>query len=463
MNKPKCVISLAVCILAVVLVAGASAQDTNYWTQQYGTQGELLLGTVVGSILDLSAVYYNPGALSLQDNPSFLLGAKAFEYQSLTYHDDQANSTPLQSKNFGAAPTLFAGILPPKWLEGQIGYSALTRQNFDLRINTVLSGTSIVGDPDSLKVVGGEVSVEQDISSIWGGLTWSRAFGKMGAGVSSYVAYFGQRTRYQSLLQALRVSGSGASSTVINSLDYWNVRLVFKFGLAWDYSPLTFGFAVTAPGIGLFGQGSSLVDVFVNGVDIDEDGTPDTELVANYVNDVPADYKSPGSISAGASYRFNNTTIHASAEWFDAVDEYEVMETQFFTSPTTGETYAHKATNELESVFNWGFGVEQHIRDWLKAYGSFITDYSAYVDGTDTNVSVSNWDLYHITGGTAFTFYGTDFTLGLGYSFGSEKFGGLEGYSTSGAAKDLPVENLDGTIKYRRWKFILGFAFGSSS
>ena len=52
------------------------AQDANYWTNQYGTRSTLLGGAVVGSVLDLSGTYYNPGGLGLIDKPSTLEAAK---------------------------------------------------------------------------------------------------------------------------------------------------------------------------------------------------------------------------------------------------------------------------------------------------------------------------------------------------------------------------------------------------
>ena len=49
--------------------AEAAAQDAHYWTNQYGTTGNLLGGAVVGSVVDLSAVFYNPGAVGLIQDP----------------------------------------------------------------------------------------------------------------------------------------------------------------------------------------------------------------------------------------------------------------------------------------------------------------------------------------------------------------------------------------------------------
>jgi hypothetical protein len=416
---------------------------------------------VVGSITDLSAVYYNPGTLALQKDPTFLLGAKAFQYQSVVLKNAQGESTPLQSSRFGPAPSMFAVMLPPTLMNGALGFSVFTRSEFKARIEAFGSTVLFDQPPDSLAAVGGEFYVDQDLIDAWGGPTWARSWGKMGVGLSGFVAYHGQRSRNQALLQGLKTPDEGASATFIDMVDYWNVRLVFKMGFAWDYDPLTFGFALTSPGVGLFGDGSSLVDVFINGIDLDGDGEADTELIANGVKDASAQYKSPGSISFGFSYRYKMTTIHGSAEYFEGVNRYEVMNTVAFESPTTGKTYLHEMTMESNDVFNWGLGLERHIKPWLKAYGSFITDRSTAVENVTSTLAVSSWDLYHVMGGTAFTFWGNDITLGVGYSWGSDKSPQPVEIPTSSGTVQSPLHSFDGTIQYRQLKFIVGFSFGT--
>lgn len=53
---------------------------------------------MVGSIIDLSSIYYNPGTLALQRNPAVILGTKAFELQTITFAVETcrlANPIPL--------------------------------------------------------------------------------------------------------------------------------------------------------------------------------------------------------------------------------------------------------------------------------------------------------------------------------------------------------------------------------
>ncbi|MGD8412871.1 MAG: hypothetical protein PVF33_01490, partial [Candidatus Latescibacterota bacterium] len=54
-----------VCLVALATLVGRPtyAQDTHYWNTQYGPRSMLLSGAVIGNIADMSATYYNPGAL----------------------------------------------------------------------------------------------------------------------------------------------------------------------------------------------------------------------------------------------------------------------------------------------------------------------------------------------------------------------------------------------------------------
>ena len=57
---------LALLVAALLpLAPRAQAQDSHYWSIQYGPVGQLVGGQVIGGVNDLSATYYNPGALGL--------------------------------------------------------------------------------------------------------------------------------------------------------------------------------------------------------------------------------------------------------------------------------------------------------------------------------------------------------------------------------------------------------------
>ncbi len=120
----------------------STAQDTHYWTHQYGTRSTLLGGAVIGSVIDLSATYYNPGALALIQDPELFLGAKIFDFTTVTVDNSLEEDTKLNSEDLKRAPSFFGGLLPFGFLgEHRLGYSFFTRQQFSVRVEGARAGT----------------------------------------------------------------------------------------------------------------------------------------------------------------------------------------------------------------------------------------------------------------------------------------------------------------------------------
>ena len=134
------------------LAANVAAQDTNYWALQYGPVGQLLGGQVIGSERSLTATYYNPGGLALEDGTTFLLSTESFLVESFsTRPSTDVEIFDTSSTRLGAAPTLVAGALPRSWLgeDTRLAWSFLTRQDLNARL-----GERLV-DPFELGPAGG--------------------------------------------------------------------------------------------------------------------------------------------------------------------------------------------------------------------------------------------------------------------------------------------------------------------
>ena len=93
---------------AALWAPAASAQDTHYWTEQYGNRARLLGGAVIGSSSDLSSVYYNPGRLALVNDPELLLAGNVFEYSIIRLTEEERDND-IKSSRFSLTPSLFAG------------------------------------------------------------------------------------------------------------------------------------------------------------------------------------------------------------------------------------------------------------------------------------------------------------------------------------------------------------------
>lgn len=454
---------LALCILGAAMLAAhwspSRAQVNNYWTQQYGTRSNLLGGAVIGSVSDMSAVYYNPGAIALFKDPSILLSAQVYDYAAIKLEGGADEGKPLKTSSIRPAADLLAGTLTFGWLgDHKLAYSLLTREQSDIDIEG--RKNSIAAATGALAASGGELIFSNNLKDLWAGLTWSHLLGKnVGIGLSSYLAIRDQKRRTQVLAEALRPQGEVASSILINQFEYENYRALWKAGLGCNFSPLSFGLTITTPSVGLFGSGSALYNAAVSGLDLDGDGNPENFLAGNYQEEVESQYHTSWAVGAGAAYRLGKTRIHLSAEWFDAVDQFTVLATKDFVAQSTGDTLSNPLTHELQEVLNYGIGIDFAMREHFTLYGSFATDFSGAVPGTETNLAITKLDVYNVAAGAAFTVARWELTLGGAYAFGSDEFGRALNFAQSDEDNPVAESLRNANLSYRRIKLMFGFSY----
>jgi hypothetical protein len=454
------VIAFVVFALSVTVVADPSrAQDTQYWSLQYGNRADLLGGIVVGSSVDIGASFYNPGALAIIPELSLVLTARAFELENVDLSSGTAPDTNISSLNFSPAPSLFAGSFTFEALGSRkLVYSFLTRQDFDFRLQAVRSGpVDPASNPEGITDVGGELIFDQSLGEFWAGLSWSRLVGEgNGFGFSVYGVYRSQRTRSQILTQGTSDS-TQSSTTLIDEISYWHTRLLAKLGYATTIERFKVGVAVTLPSIGLFGSGKIFVNQFSQGLDRDGDSQPDPFLTTDYQDGISPTYKSPFSIALGTSFNMDKTSYHFSCEWFNGVHVYDVLKADPFQSQTTGTVIDPSAQHAQQSIFNFGFGVEHRFSKDFSISGSIVADKTYY--DVQSDISVSTWNLWQINTGTTFDVRGTDFTIGLGLSLGAESDIPAGLFQEFGVDSFLASTIASGTVQYTRLRFVVGFSF----
>ena len=215
------------------------------------------------------------------------------------------------------------------------------------------------------------------------------------------------------------------------------------------------GLTITTPSINLFGSGDAFLNDILNNVESEDSQLPENFMTANYQEDLKSTYKSPWSIGFGGAYTIDKTTIHLSAEWFSALNEYSVLSTEEFQSQTTGATLTNDLTHETRSIVNYGIGAEFSFIESFSGFGGIVTDFSTIKSGSEQNLMVSNYDIYHITGGGIVKFGRSKITLGFEYSFGSTT--GLELNTQN--YRDTIFNDLADEIEisYNRYKIIFAF------
>jgi len=453
--------------LLILICQQSSAQDTHYWTYPYGTRAVLLGGTVIGSVLDISGIYYNPGGLSLLEDPETLLASKVYHWPHYSFGNIRNVDREIQSSKFDSAPGIVAGLIKFPWLKDhRIGYSVLTRQKVDIRLagTVITSGDAIPDYPGEESIVGSFHLIE-DLSEPWWGLTWAYKFNDtVGVGISNYFTFRSHRASYQGSGQVLTPEGDLATILDTISYDYQNYRLLWKMGLALDFDSFHLGLTLTTPSIELYGRGSAGLNRTITGWDIDDDNVKDNVLIADYQDGLDSAFPTPIALGVGtkitlSSKEIGTLNLYASAEWYAGIDRFDVVKTEEFVGQSDGETYRNEITHELDDVLNFGLGIEHIFNKNITLYGSIRTDFSARKQGSDTTLSVSDWDIYHIMAGTTFRIKNTEWTLGLGYSWGrsaKEKNSSIddpyEQYKLSQLFQDV-------YFKYESISILFGFSF----
>jgi hypothetical protein len=187
---------------------------------------------------------------------------------------------------------------------------------------------------------------------------------------------------------------------------------------------------------------------------VNADREPLTSLATNVQHKLSAEYQSPFSVAVGASRTFGATRLHISAEWFKSVSLYQVVAAEPFEAQSSGETIDPAIYQDLDSVTNVAVAAEHAFETGTRIYLGFHTDFSGASRDPAANLTLSKWDMYHVSGGTTFQLKGTDLTLGADVGFASDTINSDLGDPFR------PITLPDNTnVRFTRIIVILGFNF----
>src|SRR6185295_6667162 len=167
-------------VLVMFLGAGPSAaQDSQYWTQKYGTRGLLLSGVVIGHGVDLSTTFYNPGGLALLSDSMSVIAVKAYDFSNVKIVDATLTGKDLSEPRNSVLPTFFGGTTPFRLFgSSPLAYSLFPRQlaKFNMNARGILVADALPQAAGPEDVVT-EARFEEDLDETWGGVTWSKRIG----------------------------------------------------------------------------------------------------------------------------------------------------------------------------------------------------------------------------------------------------------------------------------------------
>lgn len=458
--RPRRCTGVTLVAAVVGLAASAGAQDTHYWNDQFGSRAMLLGGAVIGSIHDMSATFYNPGALGYIEEPELLLSANVFRIDWMTIENGAGSGFDLHTSNLQLLPNMLAGAFRQSWLgKNKFAYSIITRFRFEGEVPG-----SRVGRLDILPAPGeeqfaGAVNFSNEGREYWVGLSWARGLSpRVGVGVTQYISVRRQTQMQRSFVQALTDSLEMALAAEVDNFSSSVYSVLWKAGLGFNLDPVTLGITATTPNVRISGSGESSLNTTRVGVDdLNGDGIPDDSFEADVQQDVRADYRSPLSLGVGAALHLEKTKIHVAGEWFDQVGAYDVLELQPYVSQTTGAVVQRSLRHELDGVFNFAVGLEQQVADDVAVSLGFNTDASAYSPGSD--IAVTSFDIDHVTAGTTFALGRTKWTLGFSYAWGSNTISQVIDLDPDPGQPVITPGN-EVKLDYRSLTCLLGFSVG---
>ncbi|MGL1888425.1 MAG: hypothetical protein OCD76_18050 [Reichenbachiella sp.] len=491
-----------VALLLVLQGSASYAQDAHYWTEQYGNKSTMMSGSVVGTVQDLGAIFYNPARLALQNDPTFLLSAKAYQHVSLKVKDG-IGQADLGTTKFGSAPTLAAvsfnldSVKFLKFLHGhKFAYGFLSRNQFDYSLGATVEreypfNPSWPGD-DFLET---QVSWNKSVKDEWMGFTWAIPLNdKWSIGSSHFISTYSQSNTYNQTMIAYASADTTVESTqaqyVINrNRSISSLGYIGKFAMNYNGKILDIGVTYTTPRIRINGNASTYYERHLAGYE--HGGLPDSEGNIFYPikeiyesgkdGDAYGTYRSPMSLALGVGLQLGRLAkLSLSAEWFDKVAQHYAVIPEPFNrtriksnDPDFVEeplTINNRYIDKRKSIINFGVGIEWKMLEKLDMFTSFATDYSSLEktnrnDGTaltntdnfDNNLFTAN--IFHYGQGFTLELKRMEFTIGAVYSRGIQPIATIVNFPNTAEE----VLEGDDAIQYtdliwQRWKVLIGFS-----
>lgn len=472
--KSKLII-LSICFLLFLSITKSQAQDTHYWTQQYGTESALLSGAVVGGNNDNTMIYYNPGALGFLDNTSISVNANAYRIENIKIKNALGEKANFKSSQLGSVPLLTGAMINIKNKKWKIGYSFMSPVQFNFkgiaRKDGLFELVDDIESPGKEEFVG-ESGITSKLSEILIVLGAARQLNEnWSIGLSNLFtvrsnAYLRNLSTYAFLNNAERTM---ISAQLTQNVDYYNVRYAAKVGLAYKKDKWRAGLTLTTPSVNIMGVGTVAANISAYNLKLLDDNRV-TAVATDRQSELKTKFKSPLSISAGVNYNGDRSRFGIAIQYYASIGMYDIMDVQPSTfvrpadlAPQIGSDQFMNVRAAAKSVINVAMGYEYLLKENITLYFSARNDMSYFDnDLNDTQgikPTVSTWDIYHFASGVTFKTVQSSLSLGLLYSTGK-----TDKYEQTGNTNPEDLSFLEGVTSitnanYNSIGLLLGYTF----
>jgi hypothetical protein len=433
-------------IIVIFSLEQSIAQDSNYWSSNYGPGGFMTAGATVADTKDSGVFFYNPALLAIRPKTALEFSGSLYQFESTRITDALGKGKDLKSVSGGVSPQMHSGSFEMKKTERLVLAYALihthilndrVNQRQDKKLNALDDAYS-PGDEDYV----GQFSEINQVSEISGAFSAGYKLSEnlfIGATLEVPLRKQSFDLEYSGrALQNLPANSDKLLPPLSNAqttyrVEYTQVSLKPKFGLAYNQSRHHFGLMVTLPLTRIFGQGTLVSDEVTTNMRTTLTEEP-IDLLANTRQEkLKTAYKTPLSVAAGYSLELGRSQVYVAAEYFAKVGDHNIItpRNEVFVRPNTGTTDEFtsaflKFKDARKAVTNVGIGMSFPVKPAVTGYVSMRTNFS-YADeksfaDEDGYVSyTTNWNTWHAQIGANIRRTKFSFRPGLLLSYGSTR------------------------------------------
>ncbi len=417
-----------------ISATGLPAQDSHYWTQQFGTRSSLMGGAVIGNVKDNSSIFYNPACLAFIDTSSISLNANLYQIDNTRIENALGQTKDFKNSNFKNLPLLFSGLVPTKNPKIKIGYGFASVIDYSFKgVGRLDKSYPIVNDLESPgpEAFIGQLSLNSQINETAFGVGIGNKLNDHWAIGATMLFSWRAQNYERNLFTRMFLNNAGntlVSSSHTETFSYSNLRTQLKFGVVYKGNHYDIGLSVNTPSLKIMGSGLVAADITANNILYKGQRT---DILANdRQQKIPSVYKTPWSVAAGINFDWKRSNLGFSAQYFAGLGVYDILRAQpatFFRPadayPTIGSDDFLRVKTANKSIFNWSVGYEYILSSRVTLDASFRTNKSYYINTVNDlkgiRPDISNWDIYHLSIGGNVSARRISLSAGFLLGFGS--------------------------------------------
>ena len=439
----KTLISYA-CLL--VILTPAAAQDTHYWTNQFGTRSSLLSGALVAGDGSNAMVYYNPGALGHVDSSSFSINASLYQLENVSVKSIDGDGANFNNTQFVTIPLVISGILRTRMnTKVKFGYGVHTPSDFKFigdtrldKVEDIIDDEESPGPEEFLGTYRINSRLSETLFMFGAGYPVTE---KLSVGVTLGVIVrnqlFASDQLYRTILNSEPPKNEIFAVTFNRSdiMSYLQVRTGLKFGLSYQEEKHAFGLTLTTPSLSIYSTADVSADYTGSRLKYPNGTRGDVVASAGEVK-LSANYKNPWSIGAGYTYHLENGSISVAAQYFGRIKPFRMIEASpgpFFRPayvfPGISADSILSVYHAAKPVFNLAIGFDRQLTKSFGLMTGFRTNFSYFDPALLRSIGVTprstSWDIYYATFGGRFSNTRNDLMFGIQVGYGGQAVTGL--------------------------------------